>query len=347
MKWLGLMGCGTVADYGHLPAIRATSGLGLRAVFDPDPDRLRHARETFAVPEAYQDVADFLRADLDAVVITSPAPCHLRNVLDAVARGRHVLCEKPLGMNEDECRTMIRAAAENGVMLFTAFDYRFSPVSLAIRDMVRAGSIGAVRSLRLIYIWNNHGKYSRDASGALVENARRVGRMLEGGPLVDCGVHQIDLARFWLGSEVRDWRVEGAWVDEYEAPDHVYLHMDHADGAHTMVEMSYSYCHTARDPVNLFTYELIGTDGVIRYDRGAKLFEVRSRSGTRTLTFHGEKNFPGMYEAFAQALETGASEVLPTGSDGLVAARISRQATDALIARRAGRTLSHARARKP
>jgi predicted dehydrogenase len=158
--------------------------------------------------------------------------------------------------------------------------------------------------------------------------------MEEGGPMVDCGVHQIDLARFWLGSEAVRWTAHGAWVDDYEAPDHVYLHMDHADGAHTMVEISYSYCHTCREPVRRFTYELIGTRGLILYDREDRRFEIRNEHGTETLQFASEKNFAGMYTAFAQALEDGGSDVLPTGFDGLMAAKISREATDSLIARR-------------
>jgi predicted dehydrogenase len=171
----------------------------------------------------------------------------------------------------------------------------------------------------------------RTADGTVQENQRRQGRMLEGGPMVDCGVHQIDLARFWLGSEVIRFAGHGAWVDEYEAPDHMYLHLDHANGAHTLVEISYSYCHTAAEPINTFLYELIGTDGVIRYDRNAKLFELRSRNGTRALPFAPEKNFAGMYDAFRDALETGHSTVLPSGEDGLIAARVSRLATEQVI----------------
>jgi len=334
VKRIGLMGCGTVADYGHLPTIKDTPGLELHAVFDPDPDRLDAARLKFDVPVASGDVDTFMQSGIDAVAITSPVPFHLSNLRDAARHGKHVLCEKPLAKSEDECREMIDLADRAGVMLFTGFDYRFSPVALEIRRMVREGAVGDVRSLRLIYIWNNHGKYQRGSSGEPVLNERRRGRMLEGGPMVDCGVHQIDLARFWLGSEVVDWTAAGAWVDDYQAPDHIYLHMDHANGAHTAVEMSYSYCYTAKEPIKQFVYELIGTDGVIRYDREAKLFEIRTATETRQLEFHGEKNFAGMYEAFSRALVDGDSDVLPTGHDGLVAAKISREATDALIARR-------------
>ena len=126
--------------------------------------------------------------------------------------------------------------------------------------------------------------------------------MLEGGPMVDCGTHQIDLALFWLGSPVTRFSSHGAWVEEYQAPDHMWLHMDHANGAHTMVEMSYSYHHTSKNATSEFVYELIGTEGVIRYDRSARRFAMESVEGSQTFEFHPEKSFAGMYAEWARAL---------------------------------------------
>ena len=70
--------------------------------------------------------------------------------------------------------------------------------------------------------------------------------------MVDCDVHSIDLARHWLGSEVARHTALGAWVADYEAPDHMWLHLDHESGAHTMVEMSFTYGHTAKEPISFF-----------------------------------------------------------------------------------------------
>ncbi|MBT4141328.1 MAG: Gfo/Idh/MocA family oxidoreductase [Candidatus Latescibacteria bacterium] len=334
MKKIGLMGCGTVANYGHAPSLQSTDGLVLHALFDPSEQNLRSTQGKFDVPNAFTDVEAFFDSGIDAVAITSPATFHCQNVLDAARRGKHILCEKPLAMTDGEAEEMIRAANDAGVMLFTGLDYRFSSVSQTIRKVVQEGGIGAVRSLRLIYIWNNHGKSIKGDDGQMQANARRDFRMIEGGPMVDCGVHQIDLARWWLNSEVIDFRAEGVWVDEYEAPDHMYVHLDHENGAHTMVEMSYSYCYTAKEPIAHFTYQLIGTDGLIRFDREQKIFEVRNTEGTQPLPFAGEKNFKGMYDAFSEALQTGGSDVLPTGEDGRIATHIARTATEQAMAAR-------------
>jgi len=152
--------------------------------------------------------------------------------------------------------------------------------------------------------------------------------------MVDCGVHQIDLARWWLGDEVARTTVAGAWVSNYEAPDHLYLHMDHERGAHSMVEMSFTYGHTAKEPNPHFSYHLIGTGGVIRYDRDGYILEARTGEQTIRLPGSSEKNFHGMHAAFAEALRTGEPGHLPSGRDGLIATRLARTATDQAIANR-------------
>lgn len=328
------MGCGTVANYGHLPALQAQPELILHSLFDPDPSRLGATRERFDVPFASSDVEKFFNSGIDAIVITSPAPNHLANLEDAARHGKHVLCEKPLSMNAADSQRMIDVAQQAGIQLYTGFTARFSPVSGEIKKLLAANAIGSVRALRLVYIWGCHGKYEIGPDGNRQEQARRAGRMLEGGPLVDCGVHDIDLARWWLGSEVDRFSAAGAWVDDYEAPDHVWLHMDHACGAHTMVEISFSYCHTAAEPAGHLTYELIGTEGVIRYDMEQARLEVRGTTGTRVINVGEGKNFAGMYAAFAAALAGESSEELATGADGLAATRIARAATDQVVAAR-------------
>jgi predicted dehydrogenase len=333
-KRIGLMGYGTVAGYGHVPAILATPNLKLAAVYDPNPARLAAIRQQVGEIDTFDNSEAFFNAGLDAVVITSPAPNHYENVADAARCGLPVLCEKPLAVTLDESQAIVDLMDRAGLPLYTAFCYRFSPCFLAFKSMIADGTIGDVRSLRLVYNWNLHGKYMQTESGEIIENPRRRGRMLEGGPMIDCGVHQIDLARWWLGSEVERQMAAGTWVDDYEAPDHMYLHLDHANGAHSFVEVSFSYTHTAKEPRSHYVYEAIGTDGIIRYNREEQTFEVRTSLETRHLRWHEEKNFEGMYSAFAHALQTGDGGNLPTGHDGLIATRIATAATDSVIAER-------------
>ena len=333
-KRIGLMGCGMVADYGHIPAILETPGLSLQALFDPNPETVAHMQKKFGIAEGYTDPDAFFRSGIDAVTITSPAPCHKVNVVDAAAHALPVLCEKPLSMNRAEAEEMIAAMKQADVSLYTAFCYRFSPSALKIRDLVKSKAIGDVRSLRLIYNWNCHGKYETDGQGNTIIQKRREDRMLEGGPVVDCGTHQIDLAMFWLGSGIVRHTGHGAWVDEYEAPDHMWLHLDHDCGAHTVVEISYSYHHTSKNKSSEFVYELIGSEGVIRYHRERAQFTMENGSGLHEFEFHPEKSFLGMYAEWSHALASGQSDLLTSAEDGLRVADIAREATDAAVKNR-------------
>lgn len=331
-KRIGLMGCGTVAGYGHIPAILATPGLQLAAVYDPDRKRLAAVRQEHGDIPAFDSTDAFFAAGLDAVVITSPAPNHYENVAESAKYNLPVLCEKPLAISLDEAQAIVDLMERAQLPLYVAYNYRFSPCALTIKLLVAEGAIGDVRSLRLVYNWNLHGKYVVTDSGEQIENPRRRARMLEGGPMIDCGVHQIDLARWWLNSDVARQQSVGVWVDEYEAPDHMYLHLDHDNQVHTMVEVSFSYTHTAKSPRSHFVYELIGTEGVIRYNREDRVFELRNSGGTRQMDWHEEKNFEGMYAEFVLALASGQAGNLPTGREALEISRIAVSATESLIA---------------
>jgi len=331
---IGLMGCGAVARYGHLPAIQRTTGLQLHAVFDPNESSLHEVQKEFGVPHVFTDADAFFKSGIEAVTITSPAPFHKDNVLACARHRQPVLCEKPLAMDETEGRVMMDAMKQAGVPLYTAFCYRFSPSAIKIRELVRSGAIGTVRSLRLIYNWDAHGKFETGHDGARIIQKRREDRMYEGGPMVDCGTHQIDLAAFWLGSKVVHYSASGAWVDDYEAPDHMWLHMDHANGAHTVVEISYSYHHTAKNPQSEFVYELIGTGGVLRYHREAGSFVMENGAGRQDLEYHPEKDFDGLYREWAASLRSGHSELLTSAEDALDVTRIARTATNDVISQR-------------
>jgi predicted dehydrogenase len=333
-KRVGLMGCGTIAQGRHIPAILETEGLELHAVFEPHEGRRSRAKEDLAIPHVFAEPEPFFDSGIEAVSVVSPAPFHKDNVLGAARHRLPVLCEKPLAMNPDEAAEMLAAMRDAQAPLFTAFCYRFSPAALRIRELVRERAIGEVRSLRFVYNWGALGKYAAGPDGKARLREMRDGRMREGGPLIDCGTHQIDLAHFWLASEVVRFSGHGAWVDDYAAPDHVWVHMDHASGAHTTVEVSYSYHHTSKKARSEFLYELIGTEGVIRYDRGRRSLTMENREGSHSLPFHREKNFRGMYAELARFLETGESSLLASAEEGLRATEIALRATEEAMLRR-------------
>lgn len=334
MSKIGVIGCGMIAERGHLPAIKQVPELTLYALYDPNFERAKNLQKQFEVSHAYPSEEEFYNSDIDAIVVCTPAPVHHHNVMKAAEYGKHVLCEKPLGMSEDEMIEMDEVMQEAGLHLFTGFNYRFSQSALDIRQLVEEEGVGEVRLLRLVYNWHLHGKWQINEEGKREDTPLRAGRMREGGPLVDCGVHQIDLARWWLQSEVEWQKGIGVWIDDYEAPDHMYLHMGLDCGTHAMVEMSFSYNAASKEPRTNFLYELVGTDGVIRYSREEHSFELRNSHGTQYLPWHPEKSFVGLHAEFANALESGQPKEMPTARDGIRASRIAQAATEEAIRNR-------------
>jgi xylose dehydrogenase (NAD/NADP) len=326
---VGLVGCGEVAGYGHLPALLRAERLDLVGVCDVSTDRLAAA----PVPaEVTRCTSLEEMPDLDALVVTSPAGVHAENVEWAARRGVPVLCEKPIAVDEATSLAMVEQMEAAGIPLWIAFTYRYSPVARRIRELVATGAVGEVRALRMVFLWDLHGAFQNRSARTGV-NQRRIGRMREGGPLVDCGVHQIDLARWWLGSDLQVDHATGVWFDELDgvgAPEHVTTHLS-GGGARVLVDISFAYGHRSPSRLPTFTYEVIGTEGVIRYRREERDFVVIDGAGRHELGWAPEKSFEGMYADLAAALH-GAQHALPTGRDGLAATRLALDATSRAVA---------------
>ncbi|MBI1333039.1 MAG: Gfo/Idh/MocA family oxidoreductase [Armatimonadetes bacterium] len=333
MARLGLMGCGSVADFGHLPAIQRIPELEIAALFDPVPGRAKMYAEKFGgVPFTSEE--EFFASGLDAVVVASPLFTHHDNVMQCAEHGVHVLCEKPIATNEDEAADMIAVMEDSGKGFFVGFVYRFSHSALQLKHWIQEGVIGKVKHLRMVYMWNLHGQWMQDGKGKWIVSPMWEGRMIEGGPLIDCGVHQIDLCRWMTGLEIKSWDGFGTWVSNYEAPDHVVAHLQLENGVTASIEVSFTYGHTVRDPRSVFTYEVIGTGGLARFDRDGYLLEVRDGQGVHTVPGSGEKNFDGMYLQFAEFLRTGHTGDLATPQDAMIATEIAVDCTDKAIQKR-------------
>jgi hypothetical protein len=105
-------------------------------------------------------------------------------------------------------------------------------------------------------------------------------------------------------------------------------------GITASVEVSFTYGHTVKEPLSYFTYELIGTGGVARFDRNGYILEARTGDNVIRADSGGEKNFEGMYEQFARYLGSGEVGALASPDDALVATKIALECTDRAISRR-------------
>ena len=145
---IGMVGAGAVASRVHAPGLRRCPDVEIAAVADPNAE----AAAAIGAPHLYDTPAKLLaEAPVDAVVIAVPNHLHHDVVLEAVAAGKHVLCEKPLAMGAPEAEAMLEAANKAGVVHMTAFTYTFLPATRYLKHLVEQGELGEIRSVRCAY----------------------------------------------------------------------------------------------------------------------------------------------------------------------------------------------------
>lgn len=191
MHW-SLVGASTIAAQFMIGAFRA-NGHQIASVVSRDADRGRRFAADHAIPASHTTLAPAL-ADpgTDAVYISTTNEKHHAQALAAIAAGKHVLCEKPLGMTLDQAQEMVAAARARGVTFATNHHLRCSGSHRAVRALIAAGRIGRVLSLRLF-----HAVHLPPAlQGWRIDNPAA-----GGGVIPDITVHDADVARFLLGED--------------------------------------------------------------------------------------------------------------------------------------------------
>ena len=168
------------------------------ALADPDAARLALVGDEFAVAGRYASAEAMLAAEpLDVVSVCTPNKFHKQLTLAALAAGCHVLCEKPMAMDADEGREMLEAAKDAGKRLMINFSYRFSAASRGLKAQVDAGLFGDFYFGRSVW----HRRRGMPGFGGWFGTKALAG----GGPLIDLGVHRLDLALWLMGYPKPTW----------------------------------------------------------------------------------------------------------------------------------------------
>lgn len=192
----GIVGTGFIAPV-HIEALRRL-GVQVTAVCGSTANA-RATADKWAIPEIYGDYnyrAMLASPNVDVVHITSPNKMHVEQTLAALAAGKHVVCEKPLGMDAAETKKVVKAAAKAKTVLAVNYNCRFFPAVLQMRAAVQRGDLG-----KIIHV---HGHFFQDW---LLKETDYNWRLLasEGGKLRavgDIGTHWIDATSFILGTRV-------------------------------------------------------------------------------------------------------------------------------------------------
>lgn len=187
----GIIGLGGISPK-HLDGYKGLSDdVEIVAGCDIDEEKLQAQCDKYNIPRRYTDYHELLdQPDIDFVSVCLPNNLHSVVAIEALKKGKHVHCEKPMAMNEEQTAAMIAARDETGLQLMVGVNNRFTPKSQYIKQLADAGVFGEIYFTKCG--WQRRNGLAH--SGWFLDK-----EISGGGPLIDLGVHFIDLAMYFMG----------------------------------------------------------------------------------------------------------------------------------------------------
>lgn len=246
----------------------------LTAICDMNEEKLKQVQKDWNIPYAYTDFDEMIKnEELDAVVITSPSALHTKQIANALDAGLHVFSEKPLGTTVEECKIAEEAVEKHQDKVFMlGFMRRYDPSYAYAKKKIENGEIGKPILFR---------GYSQDPESCIEGAIAYAGH--SGGQFIDMAVHDIDLARWMMGSEPKSiFAIGGCYAHpefgKYKDGDNVSALMQLEDDAMVFLFAG----RTAPHGYNVET-EIIGTKGILRIANVPQknLVEILDEHGVR------------------------------------------------------------------
>lgn len=190
---IGIIGVGGISAV-HIDAYLHNPRAELYALCDIDEEKLHEKGKRYGIDRLYTSAEEMLSAlpELDAVSVCTWNSAHAPCAIAALEAGKHVLCEKPMAIDAERAKQMQEAAERNRRVLMVGFVRRFGRDCRLVKDFIDAGDLGEIYFAKAKYIRRN------GHPGGWFGDRSRSG----GGPLIDLGVHVIDLLRYLMGNRI-------------------------------------------------------------------------------------------------------------------------------------------------
>ena len=190
-----IIGFGEVARHGHTPGYAESSEAKIIAVVDPTEERRQVARDCFPAAALFSTIAELAeQSEIDFVDICTPPALHGEAMLEALAHGWNVLCEKPLVLDPVELEKVRGLASESGRAVVPVHNWKYAPIIRQATQLLRAGAIGPLHQVEIETL-RIHDCAAADPNHP---NWRLDRAMAGGGVLMDHGWHAVYLARHWF-----------------------------------------------------------------------------------------------------------------------------------------------------
>jgi predicted dehydrogenase len=324
---IGLIGCGGIARNRHAPALAAVQDIEIAAICDVNEACTAQVAEKYGIKQVFSDYREMIeKADIDAVDICTPNFMHLPPALAAFEAGKHVLVEKPIALNAAEAKQMVEAGRKAGKKLMVAQCLRFTAENLALKRFIDAGKMGEMYYARVRAIRRR----GVPSWGLFIDKEKQ-----GGGPLIDIGVHILDLT-LWLMGHPKPISVSGAAYVKFGHKPDVYNNWgkwDHTkftvedfasgyvrfeNGATLTIESSFA-ANIEKDAMDL---AIMGTEGGCQTNP-VKMFREEDGSlyDLTPVNLPDVSHFDGEMRAFADCIKND-TEPAVTGEQALMVMQI-------------------------
>ncbi len=261
---VGLIGVGRIADL-HYEGYRDNPKVELRAAADVNESLLRRRKESWGLLRTYTDYRELLNdPGIDAVEVITPHHLHKEIGVAALQAGKHVSMQKPMAMNIPECDALISAAERSGKMFRVFENFRHYPPLLRARDLVQAGEIGEVLSIRMKVMQGSMSKgweIPEETVSWRFDPARSGG----GRVIFDYGYHLFSVAMWYLGDV-----------------DNVHAYVTHRSSRYGLLDSPAVVTWSYKDVGKYGSYEAISSGDLIipsKYWPEDEWFEISGRRG--------------------------------------------------------------------
>ena len=299
VRW-GILSAANIGVKAVLPGILGSRNGQLVAIGSRELERAEVVAELVPGARAYGSYDALLDdPDVQAIYIPLPNALHAEWTIRAAEHGKHVLCEKPLGVTADEVRRMFDACRTHGVLLMEAFMYRFHPQIRYVQEQIAEGAIGEVRFVRSAFAFDIRSR---------PENIR-LQAALAGGSLMDVGCYPLSFCRVVFGGVPQAIAARVDVPEGSEVERTVGAVLDFGEGRLGMIDTSFEL------PWHQFA-EVVGERGRIMvprpYTPGRAEAVVRIERGDETLErrFEAVDQYQVEVEHFADCIHNGITPYL-------------------------------------
>jgi len=301
VNWL-LVGTGDIVRKRVAAALSQARGSRIVGICARNRERLDNLAGELEVDAVFTDYEKALATSgANAVYLATPVNLHIPQAVAAMNAGKHVLVEKPMGLNGDECLTAARVAKETGVTAGCAYYRRFYPRFEDALRMVRARQFGRILLVRLV----NRGWH--DPAPDDPKRWRLTRSVSGGGPLADVGSHMLDMMIGLFGLPAAVFAKAENLVHDWEVEDSALALMSFADGAHALATFQWNAKPWSHE------LEIVGTDAALKWlpcDTGAVL-KTRQGDVEETDMPNAENVHLPLVEDFVDAVLTSRAPRVP------------------------------------